>query len=128
MPSSLPPVPHAVTRETAGVYIEWDTAGHAWLYPARELRLACPCAGCREEMSGRRLLDPDRVPPDVRPEAISLVGAYALRIRWSDGHDTGIYTFERLRAACGCPRCREAGREGGPEDREAGGPGSRGVT
>jgi len=105
----LPPMPHAISREANGVLVEWDTAGHAWLYPARELRLACPCAACVEEMTGRRLLQADAVRVDVRPESLSLVGAYGLRIHWSDGHDTGIYTFELLRALCGCPRCRTAG-------------------
>lgn len=102
----LPPVPHSISRERAGVLVEWDTAGHTWLYPARELRLACPCAACVEEMTGRRLVRPETVAGDVRPEVLSLVGAYGLRVRWSDGHDTGIYPFELLRALCGCPRCR----------------------
>ncbi|MBA2627078.1 MAG: DUF971 domain-containing protein, partial [Gemmatimonadales bacterium] len=31
--------------------------------------------------------------------------AYGLKVRWSDGHDTGIYGFERLLAECGCARC-----------------------
>jgi DUF971 family protein len=57
-------------------------------------------------MSGRPLLDPARVPADVRPLSVALVGAYGLRVNWSDGHGTGIYTFERLRAICPCPRCR----------------------
>ena len=105
----LPPMPYAITREATGILIEWDTAGHAWLYPARELRLACPCAACVEEMSGRRLLQPDAIPPDIRPETLSLVGAYGLRIRWSDGHDTGIYTYALLRGLCRCPACRPAG-------------------
>jgi DUF971 family protein len=48
-------------------------------------------------MSGRPLLDPATVPADVRPVTVALVGAYGLRILWSDGHGTGIYTFERLR-------------------------------
>ncbi len=104
--SQLAPVPYAITREPGGIRIEWDRAGHEWLYPARVLRLACPCAACVEEMSGRPLLDPGRVPADVYPEAVSLVGAYGIRIRWSDGHDTGIYTFEHLGRSCGCPRCR----------------------
>jgi DUF971 family protein len=108
----LPPMPHAISREPGGVLIEWDTAGHAWLYPGRELRLACPCAACVEEMSGRRLLAPDSVGPEVRPESLALVGAYGLRIRWSDGHDTGIYTFELLRALCHCPACRPGGGAG----------------
>jgi hypothetical protein len=25
---------------------------------------------------------------------------------WGDGHHTGIYTYERLRATCQCDECR----------------------
>lgn len=64
---------------------------------ARELRLACPCAQCVDEMSGRPILDPTVVPDDVRPVHLALVGAYGLKINWSDGHATGIYTFDLLR-------------------------------
>jgi ATP-binding protein involved in chromosome partitioning len=106
VPMPLPPVPYAITREPGGVRIDWDDAGHSWLYQARPLRLACPCAGCVEEMTGRLLLNPTSVPMDVHPESLALVGSYGLRIRWSDGHDTGIYTFEQLLGLCGCPRCR----------------------
>ena len=104
--STLPPVPYAITRRADGLYIEWDQSGHAWLYPARALRLACRCAACMEEMSGRALLDPDSIPAGIIPESVALVGAYGLRIRWSDGHDTGIYGFTQLRADCACSRCR----------------------
>ena len=103
------PLPAAVTRRDDGVLIEWDAAGHRALYPARELRIACPCAECVEEMSGRRLLDPATVAPDIRPLEVRLVGAYGLRISWSDGHGTGIYTFERLRRECPCARCSGLG-------------------
>ena len=106
--STLPPVPYAITRRPDGLYIEWDQAGHAWLYPARALRLACRCAACMEEMSGRALLDPDSIPAGISPDSVALVGAYGLRIHWSDGHDTGIYGFAQLRADCGCSRCRPA--------------------
>lgn len=102
------PIPHAITREDQAIRIEWDREGHVGVYPARELRLACPCAACVEEMTGRPLLDPATVPPDVRPVRLALVGNYGLRIDWSDGHGTGIYTFERLRAACPCRRCAAA--------------------
>jgi len=66
-------------------------------YTVRELRLHCPCATCRDEMTGERLLDPSRIPEDVRPVHLGSVGNYGLKIRWSDGHDTGIYSFDRLR-------------------------------
>jgi DUF971 family protein len=99
------PIPHAITRRDDGILIEWDEKGHEGFYPARSLRLACPCAGCMEEMSGRPLLDPARVPADIRPVSLALVGAYGLRVNWSDGHGTGIYTFEQLLRLCPCDRC-----------------------
>lgn len=95
MPSSIP---YAVTRRDDGLLIEWRQGGGELFYPARDLRLACPCAACIEEMTGRPLLEPGAVPADIRPVSIALVGTYGLRIVWSDGHGTGIYTFERLRA------------------------------
>ena len=106
--SSLPPVPYAITRRDDGLLVAWDAAGHEWLYPARALRLACRCAVCTEETSGRPLLDPATVAQDIAPVSVSLVGAYGIRIVWSDGHDTGIYAFAALRATCGCARCRSA--------------------
>jgi DUF971 family protein len=48
-------------------------------------------------MTGVRKLRPDMVDPDVYPTAIHYVGRYALQFMWSDGHSTGIYTFEYLR-------------------------------
>ncbi len=63
----------------------------------RDLRLACPCAHCVEEMSGRALLDPATVPVTVAPRRLTSVGTYAVLIDWSDGHGTGIYTFSYLR-------------------------------
>ena len=106
-------MPYAITRRDDGLLIEWEESGHQALYPARALRLACPCAECVEEMTGHPLLDPNLVPAAVRPASLALVGGYGLRVQWSDGHDTGIYTFERLRHACPCDACRAA-REGDP--------------
>ncbi len=67
-------------------------------FDVRDLRLACRCAVCVEETSGRALLDPKSVPPDITPREISSVGNYAIRFSWNDGHSTGIYSFEHLRA------------------------------
>jgi ATP-binding protein involved in chromosome partitioning len=53
---------------------------------------------CIEEMSGRPLLDPKSVRRDVAPRTITSVGNYAIQFHWNDGHSTGIYTFEHLRA------------------------------
>lgn len=100
--------PHAITRRDDGILIEWDAGGHQGVYPARGLRLACRCAACVEEMTGRPLLDPGSVPEEIRPVQVALVGAYGLRILWSDGHGTGIYTFDLLRASCPCADCSAA--------------------
>jgi ATP-binding protein involved in chromosome partitioning len=67
-------------------------------FDVRDLRLACPCAQCVEEMSGRVLLDPTKVRPDVVPVLVTSVGSYGITIKWNDGHSTGIYSYERLRA------------------------------
>jgi ATP-binding protein involved in chromosome partitioning len=100
-----PVVPYAITRRDDGILVEWNQEGHVSFYPARALRLACPCAGCVEEMTGRPLLEASTVPDDVRPVTVSLVGAYGLKVQWSDGHSTGIFTFARLLESCGCPAC-----------------------
>jgi ATP-binding protein involved in chromosome partitioning len=77
--------------------IRWAD-GRETVYDVRALRLACGCARCVDEWSGDGLLDPASVPEDVRPLRIEPVGRYAIQIAWSDGHDTGIYPFARLRA------------------------------
>ena len=81
--------------------IKWQD-GHESLYPVRLLRLACRCARCVEEFTGQPLLHSEDVPEDVRPVRISPIGRYAIQFAWSDGHDSGIYTFEHLRELCPC--------------------------
>ena len=98
-------IPYAINRQDDGLRIEWNQGSHEGFFPARDLRLACPCAGCVEEMSGKPLLDPASIPGDVRPLSIALVGAYGIKVQWSDGHSTGIYTFDRLLESCPCTEC-----------------------
>jgi DUF971 family protein len=76
--------------------IRWGD-GRESVYPVRALRLACGCASCVDEWTGAGRLDPAGVPEDVHPLRIQPVGRYGLQIRWSDGHETGIYPFQRLR-------------------------------
>jgi ATP-binding protein involved in chromosome partitioning len=97
-------VPLAVHRGEREIVITW-AEGHRAAYPARYLRLRCRCAQCQEEMTGRPILDPASVSEEIQANRVSLVGGYAIRIDWSDGHDTGIYTFEYLLEVCPCPQC-----------------------
>jgi ATP-binding protein involved in chromosome partitioning len=82
------------------VRIKWKD-GKESLYQSFDLRANCHCATCVDEMTGKRILQLDSIPKDVWPVAISPVGRYGLHIQWSDGHSTGIYTFERLRQLSG---------------------------
>ena len=94
--------PGAIEQATEdALRIQWRD-GHESVYPVRGLRLACRCARCIDERTGEPLLDPRGVSDDVRPVNIKSVGRYAIQFVWSDGHDTGIYTFEHLRAMCPC--------------------------
>ncbi len=90
----------ALDHGPAGLALSWAD-GHAQTLPPRDLRIACSCAKCRDELSGKRLLDPATVPLDIRLTRIWSVGNYALGMAFSDGHDTGIYTFDALRAMQG---------------------------
>jgi ATP-binding protein involved in chromosome partitioning len=76
--------------------IRWND-GVESRYAVRDLRLACACAQCVDEWTGEYRLNPASVPDDVHPTRINAVGRYAIQIQWSDGHDTGIYAFDRLR-------------------------------
>jgi DUF971 family protein len=71
--------------------------GHESVYGVRDLRLACGCASCIDEWTGQGRLDPSKVPEDVHPLRVAPVGRYGIQIAWSDGHETGIYPFRRLR-------------------------------
>jgi len=62
-----------------------------------ELRVKCFCAKCVDELSGRRLLNPDEIPRDVYPTSIQKKGNYAVAVVWSDGHNSSIYPFEKLK-------------------------------
>jgi DUF971 family protein len=89
----------------------WDD-GHESYYPLEQIRRACPCASCSGEpdLFGRMAMGP---PPRYGPSSFDLVsitqvGNYALQPNWRDGHSYGIWTYERLRDACGCDACVSA--------------------
>ena len=88
--------------EGGELIVVWPGGVRAEIPPGR-LREECPCAGCVEEGTGRRLLDPATIPADIRPLEVRGVGNYAVQITWSDGHSTGIYSWTTLRSACRLP-------------------------
>ena len=89
-------IPERIDRLDTGLLIQWSGEDPA-LLPARALRLGCQCAMCKDEMTGLSILDPLTVPHDITPAMVHVVGSYAVRIEWSDGHSSGIYPYEFLR-------------------------------
>jgi ATP-binding protein involved in chromosome partitioning len=99
------PAPRQITPFPNGeIGIVWSD-GHESYYKSVELRCACSCAQCVDEMSGRKVLDDSAVPKDIHALEIHPVGNYGYSVLWSDRHDTGIYTFKRLRELCDCAEC-----------------------
>jgi len=96
-----------------GLTIEWQD-GRRCEYTLTLLRSMCPCAQCRVVRDGS---DPHDISPGPKKKPLltilpgnyagkitvlnaSLVGNYALKLEWSDGHDSGIYSFQYLREIC----------------------------
>lgn len=71
--------------------------GQVALLPYRAVRGQCPCASCRDEWTGERILDLDAIRADLRIEAMEPVGNYAVQFAWNDGHGSGLYTWDLLK-------------------------------
>ena len=80
----------------ARVRITWAD-GRVCSFEAPSLRRSCPCAGCVNEWTGEKTLDDAKIPEDISLRHTSIVGRYALNFHFSDGHDTGIFSFGFLR-------------------------------
>ena len=95
-----PDPPEAIDLVEGGLRILWP-GGTEVTIPFVQLRDACPCAECVDEATGKKILELATIPADVRPEEIVPVGNYAVQIRWSDGHSTGLYSWRTLRDVSG---------------------------
>ena len=104
----------------AGVDIKWAD-GHASHYDFAYLRDECPCATCNDERGkkeafaaaapGNAAFNPlPMFKPKPHAQAASQVGNYAISISFSDGHSTGIYSYDHLRTICPCAECANAFR------------------
>jgi DUF971 family protein len=104
---------HIAISKSKGIKIDWKD-GHHSDYDLTYLRDKCPCATCTGAHG-----TPPRQPeannpfqmfkPVLKMLGVEPVGNYAVRINWSDGHNTGIYTYDHFREICPCPEC------GGPK-------------
>ncbi|MEM7128929.1 MAG: DUF971 domain-containing protein [Chloroflexota bacterium] len=94
-----------IDREKQTMQIDWgnDTRGD---YPLRWLRANCPCATCREvrreasvAVDVLQLNSGPNIEPSTEVARAELVGNYAIRLEWTDGHGAGIFGFGSLRDA-----------------------------
>ena len=107
MPSTDPE--HIGISKSKGITIDWKD-GHASRYGLQYLRDNCPCATCTGAHGTPPPPKPSQSPfqmfaPTLKMVNVEPVGNYAIRILWSDGHGTGIYSFEHLRKICSCEEC-----------------------
>ena len=98
-----------IEENDAEISIVWSDEKET-RYEASALRRVCPCAGCINEWTGERTLKAGSIPDGLSFKNIAVVGRYALNFNFSDGHDTGIYSFKYLREMSG--ESRESGEFG----------------
>jgi len=94
--------PTKLDRTADGLRIEWSD-GEQHEISLTQLRKACPCATCREKRnappapsSQLNVITKEEAQP-LKLASARPVGNYAYNFTFSDGHDTGIYTFAFLR-------------------------------
>ena len=90
------PIAIDAKSETGEIEFQWNDQ-RTDLFTFFNLRCNCQCAQCVDEVTGKRILDPESVPQDITIQEMQLVGNYSLKITWSTGHDTGLYTWDFLR-------------------------------
>jgi len=114
MPFSTDPE-HIAISKSKGVKIDWKDAHHSE-YGLVYLRDKCPCAQCTgahgtpprqpEGEAAPQLNNPfPMFKPALKMLGVEPVGNYAIRINWSDGHNSGIYSYDHLRHICPCAEC-----------------------
>ncbi|HEV8037446.1 MAG TPA: DUF971 domain-containing protein [Bryobacteraceae bacterium] len=115
MSETVPEPEHIAISKSKGIQIDWKD-GHLSKYSLGYLRDECPCATC----TGAHGTEPEKsnystpaapfpmFKPTLKMLNVEPVGHYAIRIEWSDGHNTGIYSFDHLRKICPCGSCKDA--------------------
>lgn len=102
MPPTAPRPKHLDLKRDRALTVQWSD-GRVSIYPIAYLRKMSPSADARE-LREQMKKNPLTVLPvgstseePLTAERIELVGHYAARIVFSDGHDTGIYSWQYLR-------------------------------
>lgn len=93
------PVPTAIKLHSTSRVMELSYAdGSQYLLPFEYLRVLSPSAEVRGHGVGNGVLQTGK--RNVTISAVEPVGNYAVRIRFSDGHDSGLYSWDVLHTLC----------------------------
>jgi DUF971 family protein len=94
VPSTSPhPTEIKYSREQRMLSVSFDS-GERFDLSAEFLRVHSPSAEVRGHGPGQEVLQTGK--EDVSIEAIEPVGHYAVRLRFADGHSSGLYSFTEL--------------------------------
>jgi DUF971 family protein len=102
-PDIVNPIGVELDETARRMRIRWDD-GHLGEWSWLTLRRACPCALCAGEgnLPGIVTLETAFTEEQTRMNEIRWIGRYALAPIWADGHDTGLFTYTKLRELCEC--------------------------
>ena len=115
MSAIVRPTDIAIQRESGVMQITW-TDSTVSEYPLRWLRANCPCATCkevrREANASTDMLMLNTtivVEPSTEVARGEVVGNYAIRLEWTDGHGTGIFSYASLRVSADLEKLKPDG-------------------
>jgi len=95
MPVATAPIPTEITLHQKSRLLEIAFSdGRTFRIPCEFLRVHSPSAEVRGHGPGQEVLQVGK--RDVEITAIEPVGSYAVQLVFSDGHDTGLYSWELL--------------------------------
>ncbi len=98
--------PVAVDVNPQEIKITWLDQ-HVSEFPIGYLRAACQCAACVSEITGQPLLDKGKIPENIHLVSAEPTGNYGVTFKFSDHHNTGIYSYEYMRQICPCALCQD---------------------
>lgn len=85
-------IPSKIKLHKQSQQLELHFEGEQFLLPAEFLRVYSPSAEVKGHGPGQEVLQFGK--KDVAITAIERAGNYALKLTFSDGHNTGIYTWD----------------------------------
>ena len=109
---------HIAISKSKGLKIDWKDQHHSE-YSLAYLRDECPCATCNDEREKKTTFAAagpasaavlPMFKPKTTAQSAHAVGNYAIQFTFTDGHATGIYSYDPLRTICPCPSCAQSFR------------------